>query len=280
MNKLTTLFTSSLLGAALVANAATLEIRGTKGVEQLKGARLVAGERVASIVIPDDVAYHQPMRYQAIPVAHLLRQAGIQPDDEVQFIAADGFAATLSAAPLLAQDEKGARAWLAIEGKQHWPKLPNQTESAGPFYLVWTQPEAGKIVPEQWPYQIVKISVQAPLVKRWPMIVPKDAGERVQHGFKMFTTHCFACHTLNLAGDARLGPDLNVPMNPVEYFRDDILAKYIRNPQSIRTWPTAKMPTFDRAILNDGELADLIAYLGHMANHKVTSPIVRPPAGQ
>src|SRR5690606_22196061 len=98
-----------------------------------------------------DVAYGRDMRFKAVPVATLL--AGIPDNTHLQIIALDGFAAEAAIAPLLRTDAASARAWLAIEDPDHpWPGLPRNRPSAGPFYLVWTDPEASDIKPEQWPY--------------------------------------------------------------------------------------------------------------------------------
>jgi len=48
----------------------------------------------------------------------------------------------------------------------------------------------------------------------------------------------------------------------------DFLKRYIRDPQSLRHWPQAKMPAFAPAVLPDGELDQLVAYLKHMAKRK------------
>lgn len=101
------------------------------------------------------------MRYRAVPLAALLK--GVHPEDHLQAVASDGFAAELPAAPLLA--EQGSQAWLAIEDPQRpWPPLGAGKPSAGPFYLVWSKPEEKRIGPEQWPFQVVRIRYQ-PL---WP----------------------------------------------------------------------------------------------------------------
>ncbi|HCG1028983.1 TPA: cytochrome c, partial [Pseudomonas aeruginosa] len=97
--------------------------------------------------IPADVAYRRNMRYRAVPLAALLK--GVHPEDHLQAVASDGFAAELPAAPLLA--EQGSQAWLAIEDPQRpWPPLGAGKPSAGPFYLVWSKPEEKRIGPEQW----------------------------------------------------------------------------------------------------------------------------------
>ena len=75
--------------------------------------------------------------------------------------------------------------------------------------------------------------------------------------------------TLNDAGPARMGPDLNLPMNPTEYFRGEILSTFIRDQQSVRRIPGSRMPAFPRTEIPDAEMSKLLAYLRHMAGRKV-----------
>jgi cytochrome c1 len=65
-----------------------------------------------------------------------------------------------------------------------------------------------------------------------------------------------------------MGPDLNVPMNPVEYFQPSALRRYLRDPASVRTWPEQKMPGFGPERLSDADLDAVIAYLVHMAERR------------
>ena len=76
-----------------------------------------------------------------------------------------------------------------------------------------------------------------------------------------FITSCFACHKIQKMGTAVMGPDLNYPMNPTEYFKNGILKKFIRNPRSIRDWPDRQMPGFSKKEMSDNELNNLIKYL-------------------
>jgi mono/diheme cytochrome c family protein len=106
---------------------------------------------------------------------------------------------------------------------------------------------------------------------RFPAIVPDPsvpAASQVRRGFIVFQRTCFACHTLNGEGDARLGPDLNIPHNPTEYLGTELLRAYIRDPQSLRRWPQAKMQGFDTRALSDADLDAVIAYLKYMVGHK------------
>ena len=234
-------------------------------------ASLLGMPAAASITVPNDVAYKRDMSFRAVPAARLL--AGVGPDDTLRFVASDGFVATIPAALLLSRG--GAVPYIAVEPPDApWPALkPEGGPSAGPFYLVWLNPQQSRITPEQWPYQIARIEDVLPLVKRYPMLAPAaSAHETVRRGYAVFEKNCSVCHTLNLGGDATIGPDLNVPYNPTEYMRVDALRRLIRDPQTLRRWPAAKMPAFEPKLLSDRDLTDLLAYLRHMADRKIAVP--------
>ncbi|AJP53866.1 cytochrome c family protein [Pseudomonas simiae] len=253
---------------ALPASAAqlTLELDHTSKTWQTDD--LLTHPQVQTVQIVDDVSYKRTMSYRAVPLASLL--PGLKPESHLQAIALDGFAAELTAAPLL--ETRGARAWLAVEDPtQPWPALAEGKPSAGPFYLVWTDPQAGHISPEQWPFQISRIKQLKTVAERFPALLPDPklaANDPINQGFAVFQKNCLACHRLNGAGDAQVGPDLNIPYNPTEYFGADFLKRYIRDPQSLRHWPQAKMPAFAASVLPDSELDLLVGYLKHMAGRK------------
>ena len=265
------LLLASLCAISLMLPAAAAELTIDLGHGQTtwQTETLLARSDVRTISVPDDVAFHHPMRYRAIPLKNLLKD--LDPSDHLQFVASDGFAAEIPAAVLL--NSQGSIAWLAIEEPtQPWPALPHHG-SAAPFYVVWTQPQAAHIGPEQWPYQLVGIRKLADVAARFPALQPDPslpANNTVRHGFVVFQHTCLACHTLNGQGDARLGPDLNLPHNPTEYLRADLLRAFIRDPQSLRRWPQAKMTGFDRKALSDADLDAVLAYLQHMAGRKLT----------
>ncbi|MCU1733935.1 MULTISPECIES: cytochrome c [unclassified Pseudomonas] len=253
---------------SLPLHAAQLTLQLGDSDKQWQTAELLQHPQARDIRIEQDVSYKKPMTYRAVPLAVLLE--GIKPDDHLQAVALDGFAAEMPAAALLKQGP--AQAWLAVEDPAHpWPPLAKDKPGAGPFYLVWTHPEAGNISPEQWPFQVASIRRLSPVAERFPALLPAPglaANDPVNRGFALFQKHCLACHRLNGAGDAQFGPDLNLPYNPTEYFRPEFLRRYIRDPQSLRQWPQARMPGFSASILPDADLDALLAYLGHMAKRK------------
>jgi len=265
-----------LASMAIAAEPAlTVTIAGRN--EAYTPAALLAHPAITTITIPHDPAYKRSMTYRAVPIALLL--AGVAPNATVRFIADDGFALNQLAAPLFSTGS-AARAYLAIEpADAPWPPLKTgEPATAGPFYLVWINPEQGAIQPEQWPYRIARIELTLPLAERFPSIVPASglaADSKINRGFATFMRNCMVCHTMNLAGDASIGPDLNVPYNPTEYLRADALRRLIRDPQSLRHWPGAKMPAFGTGVLSDRDYNDVLAYLQHMANRKVALPLTK-----
>jgi len=234
---------------------------------------LLAMPGAASVTVPADFVYKKSMTFRAVPAAALL--AGTAQDDTVRITAGDGFRTTLPAAALLAGGSSGA--YVAIESPDApWPPLkPGEAATAGPFYLVW--PRGERVAPsrEQWPYGIVRMEAVTTPARRFPMTAPAasvPANHPIRAGFAAFQKHCASCHTMNGGGDATTGPDLNVPYNPTEYMRPEALRRLIRDPQALRRWTEEKMPAFDRRTLPDRELAELIAYLRHMTDHKVAPP--------
>ena len=143
----------------------------------------------------------------------------------------------------------------------------------GPFYLVWLAPFKAGVSPEQWPYQIAAIAQSAALDKRYPQLLPgAGADDAARRGMQIYMANCAACHKLGGAGDAAVGPDLNQPYNPTEYFQEPFLRKLIRDPASVRNWGGRAMPGFAPDALSEANLDDLIAYLRQMARQRGQKP--------
>jgi len=245
--------------------APVLDIDLGGGVAHYERAALLKRPDVKTVTVADDVSYHKAMHYRALPLKALLGKGKLT--GEVQFSALDGFVANIPAALL----EGAGEPWLAIEpADKPWPALKAGSPSAGPFYLVWLAPQKGGVSQEQWPYQIAKITASKPVAARYPQIVPKNvaAGGPEERGLRVYTANCSSCHPINGAGDAAVGPDLNLPANPTEYFQEAYLKKLIRDPASVRTWDGRMMPGFSSNTLPENDLDDLLAYLRQMAKQR------------
>ncbi|CAJ0680941.1 c-type cytochrome [Ralstonia mannitolilytica] len=226
-------------------------------------------------VTVEDQNLKRRLTFKALPVTELFRGQSISPDASTTTAASDGYVSHLPTRLLLADRADGPRAWLAVEDPAApWPTLKGQ--GIGPFRLIWTAPPAkASLVNESlWTYSIVRIDIAALPGERFAAIRPaagQPADGPVMRGFATFQRVCFSCHTLNRAGDATLGPDLNVPYSPVEYLGDEKLRHLIRDPQSLRWWPNARMSAIDEKTLSNAQLNDLLAYFHHMAQHKAAA---------
>lgn len=227
---------------------------------------------IRQIVIESGDEYPAPMTYQAVPLASLLAGLTIPIDSVIETVASDGFVAQLPLDLVRNTDPGKAVAYLAVEDpRQPWPPLPGNKVNPGPFRLVWLGQGVADIRSEQWPYQVIRLEAKEAPAKRWPGLAVAagiPATDPIRAGQALFVTQCLTCHRLNGAGSADIGPDLNLPMNPTEYFRIDALRRYIRDPASVRHWPAQRMPAFDKSTLSDQEIDNIIAYLTHMAGRK------------
>jgi mono/diheme cytochrome c family protein len=228
-------------------------------------ARLLAREDLTTIEVRNDVSYRRLMRYRAVPVADLLSAAVAKGASTLQVKAADGFAAEIPVSLLTRRDPSAPRAYLAIEDlASPWPALPGKRTSAGPFYLVWIGPHLQQVSAEYWPYQIVSLELKTDPSARWSALSAErvaDAGKRARNGQRVFVANCLSCHQIDGEGDGRIGPDLNRPMNPTQYFQKGALHRYIRDPASLRHWPGQQMPAFGADRLSDAQIDDVIDYL-------------------
>jgi mono/diheme cytochrome c family protein len=250
------------------ATSPSLTIETAKGVRAYTAQDLLARSDARTIKVEGDI-YHGTIAYRAVPLLALLEQAKAGPADAIEAKASDGFASEIPLA-LIAQGARGgAVALIAVEDPANrWPTLPDGSQTAGPFYLVWEHPERSNVSREQWPYQVVSLTAVETPAHRWPQIavpasVPADAPAR--RGQAVFVANCLPCHRMKGGGTGTLGPDLGQPMSPTHYLTDRGLRALIRDPKQVRTWPAQQMPGFDAKALPDADLDAVVAYLHTMA---------------
>jgi mono/diheme cytochrome c family protein len=261
-----------LLPGLAQANEPTITITVGKDTRSFTRGELLARPDAATIDVARDITYRVAMTYRAVPVASLLAGMTLPPDSVIEAVTLDGFIAQLPRDLVLNTDKGQAVAWLAIEPADHsWPPIPGKDASAGPFYIVWTGAAVGTIRSEQWPYQMAKLISQPLPAARWPALAVNSelpATDPVRAGQALFVVQCLPCHKLNGAGASDVGPDLNLPQNPTEYFTPQALHDLIRDPRAVRTWPALVMPAFPADHLSDREIELIVSYLKHMAGRK------------
>lgn len=260
-----------LLALALAAPASAADLTVDLGIPRtFTTEELLARPDVATITVPADATYVHAMTYRAVPLRALLGAAPPEGED-VSLTATDGFVTNLPAALITLPGSGEAVPWLAIEPPEApWPPSPDG-KLTGPFYLVWLDPAASGILREQWPYAVASIGLVPDAAVRWPGLavgtdVPEDSPIRA--GQKLVMTQCMVCHPVAGAGDAAVGPDLDRPRSPTEYFQPWALKAYIRDPASLRSWSGMEMPAFPPDVLSDPDIEAIIAYLGYLAENR------------
>ena len=256
---------AGLAGAPALAAVPVLSITAGGATRQVTGADLLARRDAVTVAVPHDAAYGRAMTYRAVPLRALLAELPPDRADTIEARATDGFVSQLARALI----EGAAVPWVAVEDAAHpWPHLPGKTVSAGPFYLVWQDPERSHISGEQWPYALAALTAVASPAQRWPAIavdasLAPDASAR--RGQAVFIANCLPCHRLGDSGEGTVGPDLLRPMPAVAYFTEAGLRALIRNPASVRSWPLRQMPGFAAATIGDADIDAVIAYLRYLA---------------
>lgn len=269
---------SLLAGMTMTVSAAAAEttltvVDSSGGSHSFAMADLLARPDLETIRVAGNPAYGDASpAFRAIPLHRLLAGLPATGADILEATALDGFVAQLPAVKALNADPAGAIAYLAVEDPaQPWPKLKGKDVTAGPYFVVWANAQHSGIGPEAWPYQAIRLALTTSVDSRYPEILVAGslaADHPARRGQAVFVDNCFACHRMNGAGEASIGPDLNLPMNPTEYFRAEVLPRYLRDPKSVRDWEEQRMPGFDAGLLSDQDLDAVIAYLTHMAGRR------------
>lgn len=214
-----------------------------------------------------DPAYKRPAEFRGYALHEVLGlMQGWSAIDwsrhEVRFIAEDGYAVVARH-----EDLQGGNGVLATEllgapeGKR-WESFVQgkRTMTPAPFFLVWEGEKGHKKRP--WPYQVVRIEV-VKSAEAFAAAFPSH-DPSAQEGFALFKKNCLSCHSVNLVG-GKVGPELNVPRNITELWREEHLPGFIRDAPSYRA--RTAMPPFKG--LTGQEIEKILHYLRAMKHQKV-----------
>jgi mono/diheme cytochrome c family protein len=209
-----------------------------------------------------DRDFKKPKHYRALPMDKVLAVGfpGLAAkEQDFLFKALDGYQVMGRGAELTS-----GHAFLAVEDLDvpGWEKVPGHDWTPAPFYLVWTGPEKDESA-HPWPWALSRVEV-ARFESRFPHVVPQGAkpGSPPVKGFALFREHCLSCHAVNREG-GRVGPDLNVPKNILEYRPEAQVRAYIVNP---RTFRYSAMPAHPD--LSPADVDALVAYFRVMQAQK------------
>ncbi len=238
----------------------------TKDGAELRTLELAAMEKSvpAETVSGWDPYYKKEKRFRALPLRRVLELgfAGETDLTNKEFIlrAKDGYAVYFRGA--LAVEEGGYVAFEDLDVAA-WEPIGPQKADPGPFYVVWNKPEQNELEGHPRPWQLAKIEMLR-FESAYPHTNPGELppGDPALAGYHLFRDRCFKCHAINREG-GRVGPDLNVPKNVLEYRPEEQVRAYVKNPLAFRY---GNMPAHPD--LTDHDLDTLIAYLRAMQAKK------------
>lgn len=143
--------------------------------------------------------------------------------------------------------------------KKNW--ADSVSDKFRPYYLVWdsVKKEDDSFV---WPYSLTGLRLTSREMNFQQIHPSGDLS--VTKGFELFRDNCSMCHAVNKTGGS-LGPEFNVPKNITEYWSDQDILSFAKNPQSYRY--NSSMPAI--ANLEDSEFMLLIEYLKFMRSKKL-----------
>lgn len=257
------IFKSLLILSVAVCQSAFAQDKLT--VVYPKGSHVLYLQTLKSKIKPVEVTTHDPVyetkkTFVGFPLKDVLALAGPIPEDsdEVSFVALDGYA------PSLPSKEVFSSASFIVFAEKGKNTLPKKGKTIlAPFYLVW---EKEGEIPHHYPrpYQLARIEFVKFKEKFGGMYPAElDKNETEKRGFIVFKNNCNKCHTINGVGGT-MGPELNYPKNITEYWIENQILEFIKNPAKFRA--RSQMPPVDK--LKENELNELMAYLRFMKSHR------------
>lgn len=178
----------------------------------------------------------------------------------VVFECVDGYRPTMPIS-LVFGDKKGFVATQDLDAPTGKNWIDSLDKKMNPFYLVWQD------VPKNdhryaFPYGLYALRL-VPAGAAFKDVYPFDAPEMVA-GFQLFNQNCMKCHSVNKVGGV-MGPEMNIPKNITEYWTDENIIAFAKNPQSFR-YRSPMAPITD---VSDAEFKQILDYLKYIAKHKL-----------
>lgn len=221
-----------------------------------------------------DPYYGKPKTFRALPFDKVLRlgfpTVEKLAERELVLRAKDGY--TVPMRPPLSA-ERGAYIAIADVDVPSWEPIGPQRANPAPFYFVWKEASQQNLETHPRPWQLAQVEIARFEVK-FPHTVPtgEASGSLAWRGFSLFRDRCVRCHAVNREG-GRVGPELNVPKNVLEYRTEAEVRAYVKNPLSLRYGNMPPHPD-----LTEADLDALVGYFSAMKLRK-SDPDARPDGG-
>jgi cytochrome c2 len=148
---------------------------------------------------------------------------------------------------------------LDIGTGKNWPDSINAKFK--PYYLVWdhVKKEDDSFI---WPYGLIGIKLISKGVEL-ESIYPYKKPSLV-NGFNLFRNNCLKCHSINKIGGS-MGPEFNIPKNITEYWKEEDIISFAKNPLSYR-YNSRMLPITG---IKDSDYKEIISYIKYMKDNKI-----------
>ncbi len=213
-----------------------------------------------------DPYYNREKRWHTFPLGDVLalgfgEEVEALREREFMLRATDGYTVHMTGRELLV--DGGYIAYADAESPA-WEPIGPQRAYPGPFYLVWRHEHQQDLSTHPRPWALAEIEAVA-FERAFPNTVPPSASADTPagRGFATFRARCIRCHAINREG-GRVGPELNVPRNILEYRPARQVKQFIRDPSAFRFSAMPPHPELD-----DDALDELIAYFEVMGQRKI-----------
>lgn len=248
--------------------AETLDVSINAKVHSLEQKELIrhpALVEIGPMTLP--IYPNQTLLLKGIPLCKLFEGLIQNPENYLKVTARDGYVAYFTIKDFYPCASNKIPGFLVLEDPQYpWPLLLNSDRSAGPFYLVWLGKRFSESV---YGIQSLEVVAEHPL----QAILPAGMNAKEHAGARVFMAKCNVCHLLNGSGGSKLAHDLNNP-NPLNYFSEDELRRFIRDPHSLRPVISPKKFPFPPSKLSQQELTELISFLKFIKNNTAANQSV------
>ncbi|MCH2110489.1 MAG: cytochrome c [Polyangiaceae bacterium] len=252
---------------ALAVSGEFLAYREQTLVRRFSLPELIQGGHPESIETFDPY-YERKKVFRALPLNRMLhRVLGLSPETKLkgvfEFVARDGYQVQLSAA--LVSDPDAFLAFIDEESGT-WEPIGSRRADPAPLYMIWAGDNYRDVHKNPRPWAIAAMH-WFPDGKDYPKLKPKKGiapASKAARGHAIFLADCVRCHAINQQG-GRVGPELNIPQNILEYRSEKFVRQFIENPAQFRISAMPPHPDF-----TDEDLDALVVYLQLMAKNKAS----------